>query len=344
MEVEFVEEVGLTAAAPQPVATPPPPSQAPEIGEAEPIEPTPAPRRRCATARRRRAAPRRPPSPRRRQARRQRRARQARAARVADRRRFPQGHRRQLAPRAARPPSPPPRPSAPRPRPASARRSAARSSPAPIASSISAKAPTGSGRDFNLQLARSGRLEPAADRSSARPAIDDDNAPDMRNWSKDQAVAASSPMRAARPAGRALRDAERRLVRLHHELTGAVRNRSMTADPRSLCLLADRRRRRRPRTTPPLEVDVVGGSARRWRSPCPAMPVAPGADSSLGRQIAEVIASDLRSTGLFTPLGPERHRRLQLRPGRQPRPMPSGATPAPRRWSPAMSSRAPTAG
>jgi len=42
MEVEFVEEVGLTAAAPQPVVVPPPPSQAPEIGEAEPIEaPTP---------------------------------------------------------------------------------------------------------------------------------------------------------------------------------------------------------------------------------------------------------------------------------------------------------------
>ena len=53
MEVEFVEEVGLTAAAPQPIAVPPPPSQAPEIGEAEPVEappvvqpvpkPTPAP-------------------------------------------------------------------------------------------------------------------------------------------------------------------------------------------------------------------------------------------------------------------------------------------------------------
>jgi len=53
MEVELVEEVGLTAASPQPITAPPPPSQAPEIGEAEPIEaatppppmprPTPAP-------------------------------------------------------------------------------------------------------------------------------------------------------------------------------------------------------------------------------------------------------------------------------------------------------------
>jgi outer membrane biosynthesis protein TonB len=41
MEVELVEDVGLTAAAPQALA--PPPSQAPEIGEAEPIEPVPAP-------------------------------------------------------------------------------------------------------------------------------------------------------------------------------------------------------------------------------------------------------------------------------------------------------------
>jgi hypothetical protein len=41
MEVEFVEEVGLTAAAPQSIAVPPPPSQAPEIGEVEPVEPTP---------------------------------------------------------------------------------------------------------------------------------------------------------------------------------------------------------------------------------------------------------------------------------------------------------------
>jgi outer membrane biosynthesis protein TonB len=44
MEVELVEEVGLTAAAPQPAMVPPPPSQAPEMGEAEPVEAsTPAP-------------------------------------------------------------------------------------------------------------------------------------------------------------------------------------------------------------------------------------------------------------------------------------------------------------
>jgi len=40
MEVEFVEDIGLTAAAPQSVAVPPPASQAPEIGQAEP-EPVP---------------------------------------------------------------------------------------------------------------------------------------------------------------------------------------------------------------------------------------------------------------------------------------------------------------
>lgn len=41
MDVEFVEDVGLTSAAPQSIATPPPASQAPEIGEAEPTEPVP---------------------------------------------------------------------------------------------------------------------------------------------------------------------------------------------------------------------------------------------------------------------------------------------------------------
>ena len=43
MEVELVDEIALAPAGPQAVTTPPPPSQAPEIGEAEPIEPTPAP-------------------------------------------------------------------------------------------------------------------------------------------------------------------------------------------------------------------------------------------------------------------------------------------------------------
>jgi hypothetical protein len=44
MEVEFIEDVGLTAAAPQQLVVPPPPSQAPEMGEAEPVEaPKPIP-------------------------------------------------------------------------------------------------------------------------------------------------------------------------------------------------------------------------------------------------------------------------------------------------------------
>lgn len=42
MEVEFVDEVGLTAAAPTSIATPPPASQAPEIGQADPVEMAPA--------------------------------------------------------------------------------------------------------------------------------------------------------------------------------------------------------------------------------------------------------------------------------------------------------------
>jgi TolB protein len=56
---------------------------------------------------------------------------------------------------------------------------------------------------------------------------------------------------------------------------------------------------------PPVEVDIVGGGVADLTAiAVPALPVAGGASSTLGRQIAEVIASDLRSTGLFTPLGP----------------------------------------
>ena len=53
---------------------------------------------------------------------------------------------------------------------------------------------------------------------------------------------------------------------------------------------------------PPL---VVGGSVRSAQTiAVPAMPVQAGASEALGRQIAEVISADLRSTGAFTPLGP----------------------------------------
>ena len=51
--------------------------------------------------------------------------------------------------------------------------------------------------------------------------------------------------------------------------------------------------------------EVVGGSVRSSQTiAVPAMPASQGASEALGRQIAEVIASDLRSTGAFTPLGP----------------------------------------
>ena len=43
MEVELVDEVGLQAAAPAALAVPPPPSTAPEIADANPVEPTSAP-------------------------------------------------------------------------------------------------------------------------------------------------------------------------------------------------------------------------------------------------------------------------------------------------------------
>ena len=43
MEVELVDDVGLTAAAPSQISLPAPASQAPDIGEAEPIIPAPTP-------------------------------------------------------------------------------------------------------------------------------------------------------------------------------------------------------------------------------------------------------------------------------------------------------------
>ncbi len=44
MEVELIDELGLTAAAPAALAAPAPASEAPEIGVADPIDPAPAPR------------------------------------------------------------------------------------------------------------------------------------------------------------------------------------------------------------------------------------------------------------------------------------------------------------
>ena len=54
---------------------------------------------------------------------------------------------------------------------------------------------------------------------------------------------------------------------------------------------------------PPVEVEVVGGQNAQVTIAVPAMP-AQGSSEALGRQIAQVISSDLRSTGVFTPLGP----------------------------------------
>ena len=79
--------------------------------------------------------------------------------------------------------------------------------------------------------------------------------------------------------------------------------------PRRLCLLAMTAwmlpAAAMAQDAPPLEVNVVGGTNAVTAIAVPAMPTAPGVQPGLGRQIAEVIASDLRSTGLFTPLGPD---------------------------------------
>jgi TolB protein len=52
--------------------------------------------------------------------------------------------------------------------------------------------------------------------------------------------------------------------------------------------------------------EVIGGSVRSSQViAVPAMPAAQGGSAALGRNISAVIASDLRSTGAFTPLGPD---------------------------------------
>nr|WP_293943426.1 Tol-Pal system beta propeller repeat protein TolB [Sphingomonas sp.] len=63
---------------------------------------------------------------------------------------------------------------------------------------------------------------------------------------------------------------------------------------------------------PPVEVDIVGGSIKAVTAiAVPAMPTpapadtAAGPTAALGRLVAEVVAADLRATGLFTPLGPD---------------------------------------
>ena len=62
---------------------------------------------------------------------------------------------------------------------------------------------------------------------------------------------------------------------------------------------------------PPLEVNVVGGTNANAAITVPPMPTSAEADTpaggtaSIGRQVAGVIAADLRSTGAFTPLGPD---------------------------------------
>ena len=61
---------------------------------------------------------------------------------------------------------------------------------------------------------------------------------------------------------------------------------------------------------PPLEVDVVGGMSDPMSIAVPAMPTPAsvstpaGETGALGRQVADVVANDLRGSGLFNPAGP----------------------------------------
>ncbi|WP_168727523.1 MULTISPECIES: Tol-Pal system beta propeller repeat protein TolB [Sphingomonas] len=65
-------------------------------------------------------------------------------------------------------------------------------------------------------------------------------------------------------------------------------------------------------TPPPLEVSVTGGISAPLPIAIPAMPTnaavatPAGSTDALGRQLAEVMTADLKNSGLFNPLGPDR--------------------------------------
>lgn len=62
---------------------------------------------------------------------------------------------------------------------------------------------------------------------------------------------------------------------------------------------------------PPLEVDVTGGQRAALPIAVPVMPTPAAADTAagntgaLGRQVADIVSTDLGNSGLFTPIGPD---------------------------------------
>ena len=116
-----------------------------------------------------------------------------------------------------------------------------------------------------------------------------------------------------------------------------------SAPPLSRRTPAERSRRRARTTRASSSSTSPAAAARRCRSPCPscrrrsAADTAAGNTEALGRQVAEIVATDLAIRGLFTPIGPERpaggllpagdrarfrlfldHRRAESRPGLRP--------------------------
>ena len=71
-------------------------------------------------------------------------------------------------------------------------------------------------------------------------------------------------------------------------------------------------------TPPPLEVSVTGGISAPMPIAIPAMPPAAvaqtpaGSTDALGRQLAEIVTSDLRNSGLFSPLSPAQLRTVMF--------------------------------
>ena len=178
--------------------------------------PSPAPRPGRAAASARPAPRRKPPPPG---------ARQARPARLADRRRFPEGHRRRAPSQAPRPPKPAAATFS-----ATARASIGQAIRRQVQPCADRQPYLGEGAN-RIRVTHQPASLPAAAASSRPPTVVGTSRRSTtitrQLWRAARGPGASHlrRMRAAPPAGRALRDAERRLERLHLDLQGAMRNR-----------------------------------------------------------------------------------------------------------------------
>ena len=199
-------------------------------------------------------------------------------------------------------------------------------------------------------LARPRRAGHRHPQSSAPPARPRATGPRSGSISEQARCAPSGSPRPFQASGRILRRLEADSAPYH------LRQEALAMMKRLLLALPARVRRRsspsgaaRPAGRSS-SVDVTDESARRsWSIAVPVMPTPQAADTpagnteALGRQVAEIVAADLRGIGLFTPRRPRRPPRRRLPAGHRARLSAIGAAPAPQPSSRASSRPMPTA-